>query len=98
MSIKRIKVTNFKSFDELDVELGDFNVLIGANASGKTNFINIFNFVRDIMNFGLKNAVSMQGDAEYLRNININSNKNFSVEVAEKNNQSFNYFMRKFLL
>lgn len=37
MQIKKIKVSNFKSFDEVEIELGRFNVLIGANASGKSN-------------------------------------------------------------
>ena len=45
MAIRRLKVSNFRSFNELDVELGDFNVLIGANASGKSNFIEIFRFL-----------------------------------------------------
>jgi len=38
MAIKRIQVSNFKSFKELDLELGQFNVVIGANASGNSNF------------------------------------------------------------
>ena len=45
MAIKRIKAKNFKSFRELDVELGDLNILIGANASGKSNFADIFRFL-----------------------------------------------------
>ncbi len=49
MAIKRIRVRNFKSFKDLEVELGKFNLLIGANASGKSNFIRIFEFLRDIV-------------------------------------------------
>ncbi|MDI6767777.1 MAG: AAA family ATPase [Bacteroidota bacterium] len=82
MSIKRVKVNNFKSFKELDVELGNFNVLIGANASGKSNFVQIFEFLRDIANSGLDNAVSMQGGIDYLRNINVGSSKDFSLQVV----------------
>ncbi len=82
MSVKSIKVTNFKSFEKLEIELGKFNVLIGANASGKSNFVQIFEFLRDIANFGLNNAISMQGGIEYLRNININTHKNFSLKVV----------------
>ncbi|KLO21563.1 hypothetical protein X275_08740 [Marinitoga sp. 1197] len=48
MKIKKLKVKNFKSFNELEVELKNFNVLIGANAAGKSNFIHIFEFLRDI--------------------------------------------------
>ena len=80
MQIKKIKVTNFKSFDELDVTLGGFNVLIGANASGKSNFINIFKFIRDLTDSGLNNAISMQG-TEYTRNINIGKSKDISFEL-----------------
>jgi len=82
MVIKRLRISNFKSFDDLDIELGKFNVIIGANASGKSNFIQIFKFLRDIANHGLDNAISMQGGIEYLRSINIGSSKNFSLEVV----------------
>ncbi|MFP4458522.1 MAG: AAA family ATPase [Candidatus Zixiibacteriota bacterium] len=81
MAIKRLKVSNFKSFNELDLELGDFNVLIGANASGKSNFVSIFEFLRDIANDGLENAISLQGDADYLLNFNIKSSKELSFEI-----------------
>ena len=39
MVIERIKLKNFKNFDNLDLKLGQMNVIVGANASGKTNFI-----------------------------------------------------------
>jgi len=81
MAIKKIRVKNFKSFRDLEVELGNFNVLIGANASGKSNFVQIFKFLRDIMVSGLENAVSMAGDIEYLRNLNIGSSNNIKIEV-----------------
>lgn len=80
MKIKKLKVKNFKSFNELEVELKNFNVLIGANAAGKSNFIHIFEFLRDIAKLGLDNAISIQGDVEYIRNINIGSAENLSIE------------------
>jgi predicted ATPase len=82
MSIKKIKIENFKSFDNLEINLNNFNVLIGANASGKSNFIHIFEFLRDIVKHDLKNAISMQGDIEYLRNVNIGHSKNLSMEIT----------------
>jgi len=93
MAIKRITLTNFKNFDKLDIELGKFNILIGANASGKSNFIQIFKFLRDITNHGLDNAISMQGGIEYLRNINIGSSENFSLEVIS--NQEYQVILAK---
>jgi predicted ATPase len=81
MLIKKIKVSNFKSFDELDIELGSFNVLIGANASGKSNFVYLFKFLNDVVKSGLDNAISMQGGVDYIRNINIGASENLSVEL-----------------
>jgi predicted ATPase len=37
--LSRIKITNFKSFAEAEIRLRPLTVMIGANASGKTNFI-----------------------------------------------------------
>ncbi|MGQ4915404.1 MAG: AAA family ATPase [Candidatus Asgardarchaeia archaeon] len=82
MIIKRLDVTNFKSFNKLDIELDNFNVIIGANASGKSNFVRIFEFLRDIANFGLDNAVSMQGGVEYLRNMNIGASEDLSIKIV----------------
>lgn len=69
MSIKCVSISNFKSFGNIKVDLNKFNVLIGANASGKSNFVQIFKFLRDLAAYGIENAISMQGGAEYLLNI-----------------------------
>ncbi len=82
MLFKRLKVSNFKSFKSLDIELAPFNVLVGANASGKSNFVQIFRFLRDIREAGLRNAISMQGGVEYLRNLQIGSTTELSVEFS----------------
>ena len=96
MSVKRIKVTNFKNFKELEIEFSKFfNILIGANASGKSNFVQIFRFLRDIANSGLDNAVSMQGGVEYLRNINIGASENFSLKLVFDQEFGFSRRMKK---
>ena len=71
MKIAKIKLSNFKSFDDLSIRLGDFNLLVGANASGKSNFVQAFQFLRDIVNHGLEDAISIQGGAEYLQNLKL---------------------------
>ena len=37
--IEKIKITNFKSIEELELDLGRVNVLIGENGCGKTNIL-----------------------------------------------------------
>ena len=37
--IKKIQISNYKSIDTLDFELGRINVLIGENGAGKSNIL-----------------------------------------------------------
>jgi predicted ATPase len=88
MAITKIKISNFKSFgDTGEIRLGNFNVLIGANASGKSNLVQVFRFLRDIQLDGLENAIYAQGGTELLRNID--SKKDFSLQITTDNKISF---------
>src|SRR6185369_4243503 len=58
-------------FDVLEVDLGPLNIVIGANAAGKSNFLEIFRFVRNVEEYGLENAVSLQGGMAYLANLKL---------------------------
>jgi predicted ATPase len=75
MLINSIKLSNFKNFEDVEVKLGKMNVIVGANASGKSNFLQALKFLRDIKDFGIDNAISMQGGIEYLRNMQLKDNK-----------------------
>ena len=81
MPIQHIHVENFKSFSEIDIDLSDFNVVIGSNAAGKSNFISIFRFLRDIARHGIANAIALQGGSEYLRNAKIGHTKDLVIRV-----------------
>ena len=80
--ISNIKIQNFKSFKNLDISLDRYNVIIGANASGKSNFTQIFKFLNDIVFHGLSNALSMQGGAEYVQNFNTHLSENLSFDLT----------------
>jgi predicted ATPase len=79
VAITRIKVSNFKSFDELELDLRPLSVVVGANAAGKSNFLEIFRFLRDIADHGLENAVSLQGGMEYLANLRMGKDQPVSL-------------------
>jgi predicted ATPase len=81
MPIQHIHVENFKSFSELDIDLSRFNVVIGSNAAGKSNFISIFKFLRDIAKHGIVNAIAMQGGSEYLQNTKIGPSHDLRIKV-----------------
>ena len=46
--IKKIRLKNFKGFKDAELELGPLNILIGANASGKSNIRDAFRFLHGI--------------------------------------------------
>ena len=46
--IDRLVVENFKSLRRVDLKLGRFNLLIGANASGKSNFLDALRVLQGI--------------------------------------------------
>lgn len=53
-----IRTYNFKSNSNEPISLGKFNVLIGANAAGKSNFVDAIRFVHDVIQIGATRAVS----------------------------------------
>ena len=59
----------------------DFNVVIGSNASGKSNLVQIFKLIKDIEEYGLENAISLQGCVEYFINNQIGASEDFSREI-----------------
>jgi predicted ATPase len=82
MPIQRVHVENFKSFSEFDVDLSQFNIVIGSNAAGKSNFIAVFRFLRDIATLGIVNAIALQGGSEYIRNTKIGTDRDLAVKVT----------------
>ena len=66
--LERITLTGYKSIRQLDdfALMPDLNVLIGANGSGKTNFIRFFELLGHIFdsNKGLQNYVATRGRAD----------------------------------
>ncbi len=81
MPITCISVTNFKSFREMSFHPESFNILIGSNASGKSNLIQVFIFLRDIAKYGIGNAISLQGGVDYLRNTVIGPAEDLSFKI-----------------
>jgi len=43
--LKEVKIRGFKSMKDVTVQLGDINVLIRPNRSGKSNFITALSFL-----------------------------------------------------
>lgn len=82
MKISSISVNNFKSFREETISFGDLNILIGSNASGKSNTINILRFIDHIVDYGIENAISLSGGIDYVLNTSIGKSKPLSIAFS----------------
>jgi len=70
MVITRLNLKNWRNFQEASASLRERTYLIGPNASGKSNFLDVFRFLRDISKpygGGLQKAVEDRGGISKLR-------------------------------
>jgi predicted ATPase len=62
-TLKSIELSGWKSIKHAKVDLGPINVLIGANGSGKSNFISFFKLLNEIIEGRLQEYVATAGGA-----------------------------------
>ena len=71
---KKVELSNWKNFQKVDVHLTKRVFLVGPNASGKSNFLDVFRFLNDIASVGggFQHAVKKRGGVSSFRgNFNI---------------------------
>ena len=78
--ISRIWARNFKSIDHLELDLSPLTVLVGPNASGKSNIADIAKFVSDSVRDGLDSALMSRGQSA-LKHTTRRKNVTVGVEV-----------------
>lgn len=62
--IKQITIKGFKSIKDSIISLKDINVFIGANGSGKSNFISIFDLLKSIIKKEFQYYILKNGGAD----------------------------------
>jgi predicted ATPase len=69
MRFRKIGLKNWKNFENVEVEIPDRLFLVGPNASGKSNFLDAFRFLRDLASpgGGLQQAVGRRGGVSAIR-------------------------------
>lgn len=88
MLVTRLKLRNWRNFREVDIPLRDTTYVLGANATGKSNLLDVFRFLRDIskpQGGGLQKAVSDRGGISKLRCLHARKSPEvvIDVELAE---------------
>ncbi len=59
--IAKVWAKNFRSIKSAELELGPLTALVGPNASGKSNLIDILGFLGDAARLGLETAITRRG-------------------------------------
>ncbi len=84
MIINRLIVKNWRNFQHIDVPLRERQFIVGPNASGKSNLLDIFRFLRDIAKAeggGLQKAVSDRGGVSKIRCLSAGQAPEVSIEI-----------------
>lgn len=80
MKFEYVEIQNFKSFEKEVIYLEDFNVFIGANASGKSNSVEIFKFIGNLFKHGVESTISLHGGFENILNSKIGKAKPLKIK------------------
>jgi len=83
MIISRLKLYNWKNFQNIEIKFSKRNFIIGANASGKSNLFDSLRFLRDISKQagGLQTAVFERGGIKKIRCLAATKKSNILIEV-----------------
>ena len=87
MLVSHVKLKNWRNFKEVDVDLRGRVFLAGPNACGKSNFLDVFRFLRDIAKRGggLQQAVEDRGGISKIRCLAARQEPDVEIEVCLSN-------------
>lgn len=83
MIVSYIKLANWRNFQNVEAKLGNRVFLIGPNASGKSNLLDAFRFLRDIASTGggLQKSIADRGGLTKIRCLAARSHPDVEIEV-----------------
>ena len=96
LHFRRLRLRNWRNFTGVEVAIQDRLFLIGPNASGKSNFLDVFRFLRDLTasGGGFQEAVARRGGVSTIRCLAARrqSDVEIGVELTEgKGGSQWNY-------
>lgn len=84
MLVSRLQLKNWRNFREVDVKISSRAYVIGANAAGKSNLLDVFRFLRTVAQTeggGLQKALKERGGMSKLRSLHARKDPEISIEV-----------------
>src|SRR5712691_197985 len=85
MIVTHLTAKNWRNFRRIDVDLRERQFIVGPNASGKSNFLDLFRFLRDIAKSeggGLQKAIKDRGGVSKVRSLAARKDPEIVIEVT----------------
>lgn len=85
MIVTHLSVKNWRNFPRIEVDLQERQFIVGANASGKSNLLDIFRFLRDIAKpegGGFQKAVKDRNGVSKIRSLAARRDPEITIAVA----------------
>lgn len=81
MKFQELRLRNWRNFGNVNFELANRVFVVGANAAGKSNLLDVFRFLKDVTTDGLQKAVNARGGIKKLRYLNARSQNYIEIFV-----------------
>jgi predicted ATPase len=91
MYITNLKIRNWRNFRSFDVKLSERTFILGANAAGKSNLLDVFRFLRDICSQrggGLQKAITDRGGLSKIRCLSARQKPYVEIDITLKPSKS----------
>lgn len=84
MQLSRLRLANWRNFAQVEVSLQGRAFLIGPNAAGKSNFLDVFRFLQDLVAVGggFEEAVAKRGGVSKLRCLAARRHSDIAIAVS----------------
>jgi len=82
--VTHLTAKNWRNFRSVDVDLRERQFIVGPNASGKSNFLDIFRFLRDVAKQeggGLQKAIKDRGGVTKVRSLAVRKDPEIAIQV-----------------
>lgn len=92
--LNNISIKGYKSIKSLDLDLTPINILIGANGSGKSNFLSFFTFLQKLYQQDLQRYVALKGMETFLHK-GSDITKEISAKIFFPNTNGYSFTLEK---
>ena len=86
--ISKLSLKNWRNFETVeDIDLADRVFVVGPNAAGKSNFLDVFKFLRDLASprgGGLQEAINQRGGVPKIRCLSARKETDIGITVELK--------------